>query len=185
MIASILKRDIFFVNLNSFKSETDFADVLNKIPDRKKALIVIEDIDAHGVDVNRAEEKEVLKSRVAREGINLSALLNTLDGLLSPGDLVTIATTNHIDKLDPALVRSGRFDLKLEISECGIDEFRKMALFFGEDPDCYTLDKFIDVPGATLRGLLLEGGVAAVIEHQKTLIHGEENVDPHCLDIIG
>lgn len=46
--------------------------------------------------------------------MSLSALLNVLDGVASQEGRVLIMTTNHIEKLDAALVRSGRVDKKVE-----------------------------------------------------------------------
>jgi chaperone BCS1 len=46
--------------------------------------------------------------------ISLSALLNVIDGVASQEGRVLIMTTNHIDKLDPALIRPGRVDLKIK-----------------------------------------------------------------------
>ncbi|KAL7578844.1 hypothetical protein ACA910_016064 [Epithemia clementina (nom. ined.)] len=48
-----------------------------------------------------------------RDQLNLSGLLNVLDGVVdSPGRIV-IMTTNHVEHLDPALIRPGRIDKKL------------------------------------------------------------------------
>jgi chaperone BCS1 len=38
-----------------------------------------------------------------------------LDGIVGNEDRIVIATTNHINKLDPALIREGRFDLKVHV----------------------------------------------------------------------
>jgi len=49
------------------------------------------------------------------DALNLSGLLNVLDGVVdSPGRIV-IMTTNHPEKLDPALIRPGRVNLSLEL----------------------------------------------------------------------
>ncbi|WVQ71744.1 hypothetical protein IAR50_001285 [Cryptococcus sp. DSM 104548] len=42
--------------------------------------------------------------------VTMSGLLNALDGVSSQEGCVVIATTNHLDRLDPALIREGRFD---------------------------------------------------------------------------
>lgn len=41
-------------------------------------------------------------------------LLNQLDGFSSHADIKIIAATNRADVLDPALIRSGRLDRKIE-----------------------------------------------------------------------
>jgi chaperone BCS1 len=70
------------------------------------------------------ERKEIL--RMMREGrtysadslIDMAYLLQKLDGLVSAEDRVIIATTNNPDKINPALLRPGRFDLKLCLGSC-------------------------------------------------------------------
>lgn len=48
-----------------------------------------------------------------KDALNLTGLLNVLDGVVdSPGRII-IMTTNHVDHLDPALIRPGRIDKKL------------------------------------------------------------------------
>ncbi|KAK2841587.1 hypothetical protein FQN49_006106, partial [Arthroderma sp. PD_2] len=47
----------------------------------------------------------------ALQGISLSALLNTIDGVASSEGRILVMTTNHAENLDPALLRPGRVDL--------------------------------------------------------------------------
>merc|ERR1719474_235322 len=58
------------------------------------------------------------KSRFSFEGedeLNLAGLLNVLDGVVdSPGRIV-VMTTNHPDKLDPALIRPGRINKRIHL----------------------------------------------------------------------
>ncbi len=64
--------------------------------------------------------------------VSLSALLNVLDGILCPDGLVVIATTNHHTRLDPALIRAGRFDYTFELGKLGQEDFDRMATMFGK-----------------------------------------------------
>lgn len=81
---------------------------MSRLP--RYSLLVIEDIDSNSATHDRQQESDD-KSNLA----NISDILNCVDGIYSTHGTVLIITTNHIDKLDPALLRSGRIDLKLEI----------------------------------------------------------------------
>ena len=79
--------------------------------------IGIEDIDTCGATMDRdTKNKKVTKSdKDDFSFLTLSGLLNGIDGVSSGDDRILIATTNHPEKLDKALIREGRFDLHLEI----------------------------------------------------------------------
>jgi hypothetical protein len=70
------------------------------------------------------ERKEILKmmregrSQPADATIDMAYLLQKLDGLVSADDRIIIATTNNPDKINPALLRPGRFDMKLCLGNC-------------------------------------------------------------------
>ena len=69
----------------------------------------------------------------------LGKLLNYMDGYGSPDGTIWILTTNHINKLDPALVRPGRIDLNIEIGYATDETFVKFMKFhYGYNvPDTY------------------------------------------------
>ena len=68
---------------------------------------------------------------------NLHTLLQLIDGSLSSFltnafneghvNIINMATTNNIDALDPALIRSGRFDLKIEMPEFDINNAKSLC----------------------------------------------------------
>lgn len=66
--------------------------------------------------------------------LNLAGLLNVLDGALdSPGRLV-VMTTNHVDALDPALIRPGRVNMQINMSYILPEEANEMLVrYFGQD----------------------------------------------------
>jgi cell division protease FtsH len=72
------------------------------------AIIFIDEIDAvaarRGSDNNSEREQ------------TLNQLLVEMDGFSSSGDIVVIAASNLLDKLDPALLRPGRFDRQILVS---------------------------------------------------------------------
>ena len=80
------------------------SDLLQHTPPR--SLILIEDIDAFFV----AREKQDRSIQ-----FSFSGLLNALDGVGAQEGRIVVLTTNHRDRLDPALIRPGRIDLEIEL----------------------------------------------------------------------
>lgn len=69
--------------------------------------------------------------------MTLSALLNFIDGLWSTcGDeRIIVFTTNHKDRLDPALLRPGRMDVQVHMSYCTFNGFKLLAANYLEIND--------------------------------------------------
>ncbi len=148
-LASEFDKDIRLLNLNVMSDSSLRA--LGSLTGRD--MLVIEDIDTFAVTNQRhqAPPSRKLPERDARAptpevappqreqeedrlGVSLSTVLNVLDGLLSPDGVVTIATTNHPELLDEALVRKGRFDLRVEIGPLDEDCLAQMFVaFYGEE----------------------------------------------------
>ena len=80
----------------------------------KDDLFVIEDIDALSGTLSRDGAKTIHDDKGLR-GSPLHEILNSMDGMLTPDGLKFIVTTNHLDRLDPAIVRPGRIDEVIEI----------------------------------------------------------------------
>lgn len=92
-------------------------------------IIVIEEIDT--IVSSRQQDKELSENQKSI----LSELLNFLDGSSSPDSCVIIATTNHIEKLDPAIIRSGRFDIKIQMGKISRDLAIQMCKDFNCNPE--------------------------------------------------
>ena len=61
---------------------------------------------------------------------NLSYLLNILDGIKESQDRIIIMTTNHVEKLDHALIRPGRIDLNIKFKKASIKDINEMLYFY-------------------------------------------------------
>ena len=59
------------------------------------------------------QNKKEQPTTTTNHNINLSHLLNLIDGVVEMHGRIIIMTTNHVDKLDDALIRPGRIDLKV------------------------------------------------------------------------
>lgn len=71
------------------------------------------------------------------EKLNLSFLLNLLDGVLETPGRIIIMTSNHPEKLDKALIRPGRIDIALDVSYCTRDMIIDMFRYFYETKDFF------------------------------------------------
>lgn len=99
-------------------------------------LFVIEDIDTISGALNRENDKtEATGSGDAgARGSALHEILNTMDGMQTPDGLKFIVTTNHIARLDPAIVRPGRIDEVIEVGPLSRQSAREMfKAFYGRD----------------------------------------------------
>ncbi|KAF5190138.1 Aaa-atpase [Thalictrum thalictroides] len=144
-IANMLEYDIYDLELTSVKNNNELRKLL--IETSNKSIIVIEDIDCSldltGQRKNKKskEEEKVGEDPIAKKAkeeetssnegskVTLSGLLNFIDGLWSAcgEERLIIFTTNHVEKLDPALIRRGRMDKHIELSYCSFGAFKVLA----------------------------------------------------------
>ncbi|KAK2657135.1 hypothetical protein Ddye_010187 [Dipteronia dyeriana] len=73
--------------------------------------------------------------------LTLSGILNFIDGLWSScGDeRIIVFTTNHKDRIDPALLRPGRMDAHINMSYCSFSGFKLLASSYLEIKDDHSL----------------------------------------------
>ena len=76
--------------------------------------------------------------------VTFSGLLNTLDGVASSEERIVFMTTNHLDRLDPALIRPGRVDVKQEIGLASKSQLQKMYTRFYPDQIPARAEEFAD-----------------------------------------
>lgn len=75
-----------------------------------------ENKDVVHVGTASKETTESSSSSSSSTELTLATILQTLDGVIETTGLMVIATTNHIERLDPAFIR--RFHCRLELSYC-------------------------------------------------------------------
>jgi chaperone BCS1 len=122
----------------------------------EKAIILFEDIDCLFDNLNR-EKSEDEKDDKSKIKITLSCILNILDGAYTPDDVIFILTTNHIDKLDDAIKRDGRADMKLEITKPSTETKQRYLEYVKEQTgQTIPTDLTEDVTLSTLEKFLLQ-----------------------------
>ncbi|EDV20319.1 26S proteasome regulatory chain 4 [Trichoplax adhaerens] len=133
------------------------------------SIIFIDEIDAIGTkrryDSNSGGEREIQRTMLE--------LLNQLDGFDSIGDVKVIMATNRIESLDPALIRPGRIDRKIEFplpdekTRRRIFNIHTARMTLAEDVN---LEEHImakdDLSGADVKAICTEAGLLALRERR-------------------
>lgn len=110
-IVATLGYKLYYFSAGSLKEE-NFLYLLGEM--ESPSIVLLEEIDCCTVAQDRKEIK-IGSQSIPNSVITLATLLNVFDGLLSLDKQIIIATTNHYEKLDPALRRKGRFDITVEL----------------------------------------------------------------------
>ena len=140
-IAGVFGLDIYCISLvDPTVTEEDLGMMFTSLP--RRCVVLLEDIDSAGLSKRQDEEtvektksgdetvakigaeisraiRSVQKDRQTNkdnQGISLSGLLNAIDGVASHEGRVLLMTTNFPDKLDEALIRPGRVDMKVRFT---------------------------------------------------------------------
>ncbi|TDL26593.1 P-loop containing nucleoside triphosphate hydrolase protein [Rickenella mellea] len=123
-LAGELGLDIYVVSLSmKGMSDNTLQTLMGHVPSR--CILLLEDLDAAftrsvtrdststGAPVVTAKTSTAAASTTESDGstLSLSGLLNSLDGVAAAEGRLLFATTNHIERLDPALSRPGRMDV--------------------------------------------------------------------------
>ena len=85
-------------------------------------IILVEDIDCGFISSqSRFLITDDNKPKDDAKQSGFASILNAIDGIGATANTIWMFTTNHIERLDPALIRPGRIDLKLEIGEITLE----------------------------------------------------------------
>jgi cell division protease FtsH len=140
--------------------------------DNRPAIIFIDEIDAVGGERGSDHNSE-------REQ-TLNQLLVEMDGFKSTGDLVVIAASNLLEKLDPALLRPGRFDRQIFVSPpdvAGREAILRVHTRgkpLGDDVDLELIARQTSgLTGADLANLCNEAAIFAVRSRRKALAQAD------------
>jgi len=141
--------------------------------DLAPSIVFIDEIDAVGTkryESHSGGEREIQRTMLE--------LLNQLDGFDSRGDVKVIMATNRIETLDPALIRPGRIDRKIEFPLPDIKTKRRIfsihtsRMTLSEDVN---LEEFVmtkdDLSGADIKAICSEAGLLALRERRMKVTH--------------
>ncbi|OIW17252.1 hypothetical protein TanjilG_22364 [Lupinus angustifolius] len=153
-MANYLKFDVYDLDLNSVYSNSDLMNAMRSTT--RRSIIVLEDIDCNkevnartlkdeeNSDCDYTQDAKVEDIKVER--FTLSGLLNCVDGLWSSHgeERIIIFTTNHVEKIDPALLRPGRMDMHINLSFLKAKAFRILASNYFDIRDKHPLFEQIE-----------------------------------------
>jgi hypothetical protein len=178
-LALVLNRKLILTTSDNLMNAIDL--VQNR--PNSKYILLIEDIDFMFTD-RRKKKRKTKTSDEEVEEVNddmnkrTSLLFQVLDGVLSSSNLIVIATTNYFDRLDPALIRDGRFDYKIELKGLDYETAAKVCERFDVRPDEISLESWkTPIAPATLQTVLLRYKVTNknTYDPNKLTDVGEEN----------
>ncbi|KAH8109803.1 26S proteasome subunit P45 [Phellopilus nigrolimitatus] len=148
-------------------------DAFELAKEKAPAIIFIDELDAIGTkrfDSEKSGDREVQRTMLE--------LLNQLDGFSSDERIKVIAATNRIDILDPALLRSGRLDRKIEFplpnesARARILEIHSRKMTTATDVNFDELARSTDeFNAAQLKAVCVEAGMIALREGATKLSH--------------
>ncbi|KAI4466516.1 26s proteasome regulatory subunit [Holotrichia oblita] len=141
--------------------------------EKSPAIIFIDELDAIGTkrfDSEKAGDREVQRTMLE--------LLNQLDGFSSTSDIKVIAATNRVDILDPALLRSGRLDRKIEFphpneeARARIMQIHSRKMTINADVNFEELARSTDdFNGAQCKAVCVEAGMIALRRSAVAVTH--------------
>lgn len=141
--------------------------------EKAPTIIFIDELDAIGTkrfDSDKSGDREVQRTMLE--------LLNQLDGFGSDDRVKVLAATNRVDVLDPALLRSGRLDRKIEFplpsedARAQILQIHARKMSVDEGVNWQELARSTDgFNGAQLKAVTVEAGMIALRNGQSTVKH--------------
>ncbi|CAL3963487.1 hypothetical protein PZA11_001092 [Diplocarpon coronariae] len=126
-LAGELDFGVALINLSERGMTDDkLARLLTQMPAR--TILLLEDADAAF-----SNRRQVGEDGYSGMTVTFSGLLNALDGVAAGEERLAFLTTNHIDRLDEALIRPGRVDMTIRIGEATRYQAGEMwDRFYGE-----------------------------------------------------
>ena len=160
-IASYYKCNLIIIDMSTFNSLSISRLTAAINADDERYIVLLEDIDTMFASLDRTSSTIDKDEKKA-----VNRLLQFLDSNTSPTNVIFVATTNHIEVLDEAIKRKGRFDKQIEVRGIGKQKAKEMCESFNlsetETQGILGESKF-PINQSYLQGMILD-----VIEHRNS-----------------
>lgn len=148
-MADYLNKSIYSVTISEIMGDSNMRSLFKGV--KANAVLLFEDVDT------------MFEKRKSKK-ISFSTFLNCLDGVFYRHGLIVIMTTNHIEKLDSALIRDGRIDFKVEIINPEFEQVKDyMELFYGRSLDILKDGYNSRFPMSEIQKICMGGEVKSVL----------------------
>jgi len=165
-IAEHLNAELIVVNGDAIKHIHEVIEQcmgVNAMDDSLYRVLLFEDIDSGLFNLTRESDK---KEDGKEDNVGMATILNALDGIGAPTNVIYVFTTNHVETLDPAFIRPGRCDIHLEIGQVTGETLEEFLKFHFPDEDIIVYDNYDikkDLTFAELQTLVMKGKTAKEI----------------------
>ena len=132
-LASEFEHGLALFEFDREMNDKNMKRAFQKVPEN--TFLIIEDIDC--IFESRKSHDE------CKNNVTFSGLLNVLDGIKNDSNLIIFITTNHIEKLDPALIRRIHHFIKFDYATK--EQKESMIYKYFPDSDSDTVNKISKV----------------------------------------
>jgi transitional endoplasmic reticulum ATPase len=150
------------------ESERGVREVFRKARQAAPCIVFFDEVDAIAPRRGGGGDGQVVERVV-------SQLLTEMDGIEDLKGVIVVAATNRLDRLDPALLRPGRFDFLVEIPEpdretrLAILRVHTKSMPLADDVDLEALATETEgLVGADIEGICREAAMLAIREFLET-----------------
>ncbi|KAL2866484.1 BCS1 and AAA domain-containing protein [Aspergillus lucknowensis] len=196
--SGLLGLELYLLNLSSKTlDEDELMALFQELP--RRCIVLLEDVDCAGMAHKRAAAEDSKDestpqsqsqptppppsppeesstggsaSLLEKQGVSLSGLLNVIDGVAACEGRILVMTTNHPEKLDPALIRPGRVDLSISFGHSTAEDLRELfAAIYS------TLEGDLRAPRSASAKLKTRGGSKVDLLKMKTKVKTNANAN--------
>lgn len=171
MMAAYFNRSVVYIKLNevinmktlldiihsqTYEISVGYNDDIKNVKIGNNKIIVFEDIDAccgelikkRNLELTKKEKdlkKQSIKNNEDKPKLTFDDVLNALNGVIPNNELIFVMTTNHIEKIDNALIRPGRITYNLALNEINKTTICKMINKYYPDIDHSQISKDVNL----------------------------------------
>ena len=196
--AGLLGLKLYLLDLNSTSlDEESLSSLFSDLP--RRCIVLLEDVDSAGItntrgatstidtpapeaasdEPNGGADAKVVTEEPKKGGVTLSGLLNVIDGVAATEGRILVMTTNHAEKLDPALLRPGRVDMTINFGYTSEADIKEMftSIYVTMDSDM-----------ARVGGVFTSGSAKSLTNNilaNITKVKGEMDRNPNGVTVTG